>query len=303
MNNLLDSTGLIGDSCALRIRYHRDGYLLLRGVLQVSTVAYVRDMILNVLIKNGWVDSLNHHVMKNQARGDGSSEYYKLYPSIFSLEGIHDLAHGDSLLSIAHTLLGGEILVHPRIVVRLIIPGNDCGVTPPHQDYSTVRGTPNFCTIWTPLTDKLEQGGLAIAVGSHRLGPLPASSREIQSVSLHDCFLDWAVGRVSLGDVLIFHGLTIHKTIRNKCKQIRISLDVRMQRISDPVHPAAFLLPDYMSWDSVYSGWKRSDLLYYWRNLDLNYWPTRAKLKHASLNAQKEELRAWAQKILVALDG
>jgi hypothetical protein len=303
VTTFIDSTGLLVDPCALRARFARDGYLLLRGIIPSNAVTLVSERISEILAKHGWADHSSRTIIPGRACGDGNPRYLALYPHIFSLEQVHILAHSEPLVFIAKVILGGDILVHPRVGIRIIIPGDDGGVTPPHQDHATVRGTTDVCTFWMPLTEVRDQGGLAIAVGSHLLGSLPASTTTIESIDLRGMTLNWATGRVCLGDVLVFNSLTIHASIPNRSQCARLSLDVRMQRCCDPIHPAVFLLPEYMSWVSTYHGWLNPELCYYWRKKQLYLKPALSSIIQASLTASDPILRDWASRVLIALDG
>jgi len=80
------------------------------------------------------------------------------------------------------------------------------------------------------------------------------------------------------GDVLFFHNLTIHRSVRNRSKnQIRLAASFRYQPRRDQVRSECMIAPHYLdpeqlSWDEVYDGWEADDpLRYYWKKWNLNF--------------------------------
>ncbi len=70
-----------------------------------------------------------------------------------------------------------------------------------------------------------------------------------------------------LGDAIIFHSLTVHRSLPNKSNRMRLSVDYRFQREGEEVTESC-LEPHSsprLTWDEIYRGWTRQDLKYYWR--------------------------------------
>ena len=110
--------------------------------------------------------------------------------------------------------------------------------------------------------------------GSH-LGPL----MEDGQASLRgnsDLMNEWAWSQTATGDVLMFHGMTIHQARDNETTdRIRIATSFRYQAASDPVDEHS-MKPHmrWMEWDAIYDTWGQDDpLSYYWSNLDLDVKP------------------------------
>lgn len=80
----------------------------------------------------------------------------------------------------------------------------------------------------------------------------------------------WASGPFQAGDVLLFHSMTVHKGVPNMSDKLRMSMDVRYQRVSDPFNPDN-ANPDAqpLAWESIYAGWKSDAFQYYWQRLPL----------------------------------
>lgn len=122
-----------------------------------------------------------------------------------------------------------------------------------------------FYTSWTPLGDvSWAMGGLMILEGSHRIAaiqnrygqmdvdryytnrktaPLYASGQKAWSgalshnpVSLQRRYGGrWLTNEFKAGDVLIFGMFTVHASLDNHSRQIRLSADSRYQLASEPV--------------------------------------------------------------------
>jgi len=120
-------------------------------------------------------------------------------------------------------------------------------------------------------------GGLSVLRGSHKLGILPVRAAEGaggRHVILDDeSEQEWFETDFEIGDVLVFHSLTVHKSIPNLTEnQIRLSVDYRYQPPSLPIErksitPHCQVLP----WEEIYADWKSEELQYYWRDYDLEF--------------------------------
>src|ERR1019366_10402254 len=90
-------------------------------------------------------------------------------------------------------------------------------------------------------------------------------------IEITDAFEDrWVSGAFSVGDVLIFHGLLVHKGVPNRDDRLRMSMDVRYQLVSEPFNPDnANADGQPLAWDDIYAGWRSTELQYYWQRLPL----------------------------------
>jgi hypothetical protein len=79
----------------------------------------------------------------------------------------------------------------------------------------------------------------------------------------------WRGGDFNAGDVLLFHGMTVHRGTPNLSNSIRLSMDARYQRARDPIVEEALMpVGDIWTWDQIYGDWKSDELKYYWRALN-----------------------------------
>ena len=131
-------------------------------------------------------------------------------------------------------------------------------------------------------------GGLAIARGSHQDGVRDFTvSNGAGAMEVIDPLEgSWVAGPLQAGDVLIFHSLTVHKGLPNLTNRLRLSLDNRYQRASEPICERC--LQPYAgcgTWDEIYAGWQSQELPYYWQkqapriaDFDMQYYDKRDQI-------------------------
>jgi hypothetical protein len=276
-----DSTPLIPDGPALAARMRSDGYLFLRGLLPADAVHDLQRQVGTIVRDAGWLRR-DREIAEAVADPNGfcvdpDPAYLTTLRAVNRLEDYHRLKHHPALISLFERLLGGPILPHPRVLMRAIFPEREIYTTKAHQDFPNVQGTTEVYTAWFPLIDcPMRTGPLQVAAGSHTgevydfdIG-LGAGGIEIT-----DAFEDrWVSGAFSVGDVLIFHGLLVHKGVPNRDDRLRMSMDVRYQLVSEPFNPDnANADGQPLAWDDIYAGWSSDELKYYWRKLDLTIKP------------------------------
>ena len=252
------STELLGDPEALRARLAEDSYLYFPGLLDRERVLAVRQDVLDVIKRLGWVN----------VRGDGidvckvlplreeDDEFIEGYKQVQRLQSFHELAHEPELIDAMQQVLGPTAFPHPLKIARLAFPDHYEASTPPHQDFPNNQGTESLTATWIPITDiEPELGGLAVLRGSHRWGLLPleghigAGNRAavISPEMAEAC--RWVTTDFAMGDVLLFPSLAVHASLHNASEfQMRLSVDFRYQLERQPltarVPGAALRQPD-----------------------------------------------------------
>ncbi len=273
-----DATEIVGDADGARSRFDQDGYLVVRGLLPAPVVEDLRRQFLPVLRQAGWIatDSpATDQVAEPSAfTVEPEPAYQKVYNQLYSLPAFHALQHRSELMDLVGALLDAPVMPHPRIIARVMFPERTAHTTPAHQDFPPIQGTADTITAWIPLTDlPAEMGGLEIAAGTHRQGvfdfvpALGAGGTEITDP------LDgaWVGGTFEQGDVLFFHSMTVHRGAPASGSRLRLSVDMRFQRLADPIAPGSLGPHDPdISWEQIYEGWAPGQHQYYWRDWDLN---------------------------------
>jgi Phytanoyl-CoA dioxygenase (PhyH) len=281
MQPFTNSSHLIPDGAALAARMQRDGYLFLPGLLPRDDVTAVQRQVGEIARDAGWLRR-DQPVDAAIAEPSGfcvdpDPTYLTTLRRINRLEDYHALKHHPVLIDLFERMLGGPILPHPRVLMRNIFPAHDEFTTKAHQDFPNVQGTTEVYTAWLPLIDcPMQVGPLQIAAGSHTAGVYDfAIAGGAGGIEIKDP-LDgrWVSGDFAIGDVLLFHSMTVHKGVPNRSDKLRMSMDVRFQLVSEPFN-IDNANPDGqpLSWDEVYRDWRSDTLKYYWRRLPLTLKP------------------------------
>lgn len=282
MQPFLDSTDVVDDGTELLHRARRDGYLFVRGLLPAGVVDDLRMRLLEIARDGGWVKR-GTPLVEAIADFDGfclepEPKYMQTYHQMYKLPEFHAIQHHSGLIGLFERMFGEAVLPHPRLIGRTIFPQKVQYTTPPHQDFIPIQGTADTYSAWFPLSDLTpELGGLQLASGSHQKGLYdfePALGAG--GIAITEDFGEaWVHSPMKQGDVVIFHSMTVHKGVACTGDRLRMSMDARYQRASEPVSPGS-LQPHpqpEMTWGDVYADWPESDLKYYWKRFDLHEEP------------------------------
>ncbi|GAA1331985.1 phytanoyl-CoA dioxygenase family protein [Saccharothrix algeriensis] len=212
-----------------------DGCLLLRGALPVPAVRRLRRELAGSYSRLTG-ESWDWARLRRSAADD---DLLGLRRALFGCASNGALFRHRRLVSFLEGLLGAPPYLHPRRWLRLNPPGGGLGqwAVPYHQDYRFVQGTPDVVTVWLPL-HRCHGGGIRVESRSHRRGLRPLGDR-IPSNHLRPV-AGVRQERVDepacdMGDVVLFHSLTVHGTAPNTGSLNRISVDARFQRRDDPI--------------------------------------------------------------------
>jgi ectoine hydroxylase-related dioxygenase (phytanoyl-CoA dioxygenase family) len=236
------------DRAGLEQRFADDGYLLLRGVIDAALVARAKAEFVAMLQRQGFV-----------AAGQAEPVWTGRSPELldddafYALDSYQQLCRAPSTRALFERILGGPVHVFRNIVLRFAFPHDEARLTCAHQDGYFYDGPPGFRTFWIPLMDiDRTVGGLALAAGSHRAGGLAHrymnavgtgfKGRKRRGVEPEQFSGAPLCGEFHAGDVVIFHGHTVHWAVLNRSPLIRLSLDARAQ-------PAALA----RSWESLHT--------------------------------------------------
>jgi Phytanoyl-CoA dioxygenase (PhyH) len=261
----------------------RDGYLFFKNSLPPDALLLVHRAFCDAAYEGGWTKDRGSDdrppVAEMQAAcASPDPAYLSVYHQLYRNERFHCLTHLPEIEELARSLIGGEVIVHPRIVGRIIFPRRHDLTTPPHQDFFQVRGTPNFVTFWIPLHDcSVSQGSLRIARGSHASGLLPvvpSSGASGATVDVPTDEFDWFCGDFKRGDLVVFRGMTVHMAGYNDTDLLRFSMDMRWQSRCEPVSERSleFSPLSDLDWDMVTADWACNKHLT-WRDEDLKVEP------------------------------
>ncbi len=279
------SNDLLGDPTALRERMAEDSYLYFHRVLDPQKVLGLRQAILEVLARKGWIKgflSLQAGMAICRPVHESMAEYAPTYDAIQRLEKFHSLAHDPDLLAIMGQVLGETAFPHPLKICRLGFPEHYEASTPPHQDFPNNQGTESLTAAWIPVGDvPMDLGGVAILRGSHRWGLLPLPPTWAQVAARPRCLnacsrsCDGSPPTTPAATSFCFPSLTVHAALHNVTEfDLRISVDYRYQLEGQPLTDIC-LHPHFqrVTWEEVYRGWKSDRYQYYWKGLDYQVVP------------------------------
>ncbi|RKU09963.1 hypothetical protein C6503_20365 [Candidatus Poribacteria bacterium] len=277
----VDCTDLVESRDRLLEHSRQNGYLFFPGLLPVEPVLALRRQVLQVAEQHELLAPDTDPDAGIRRKGvficeqDRSETYIRFYIDVQKLRLFHELPHHKQIIGVLEVLFGDSVFIHPRHICHVIFPGEHQYTTPPHQDFSPVRGSQETWTVWTPLGDcDAELGGLAIARGSNRHGLLEDGG--VRSWELIDDSTEWVSNPFKCGDVVMFHSLTIHRGRDNVTEdRIRLATSARYQSVSEPVDEDALTVHlGCAKWEEVYSEWATDDpLKYYWNAIDMDVQP------------------------------
>ena len=267
---LRTSNEIAEDGAALQARMAEDGYLYLPGLLDRSLIAEVRQVLLERLDKQGWLNP--NYPLDDAVVAENRSSYF-MADLAKNNPPLHSALYEGPMMAFFARLLGGNVRHFDFTWMRVVTPGNS---TAPHCDIVYMgRGTPRLYTAWTPLGDiDLSLGGLMVLEKSHRRGEKLGNylQRDVDSFcangpnaekiaagkmnweSWEDPTKEWD-GAIThdvhqlreqlggrwltspnyrMGDVLIFSMNTVHASLDNPSNRIRLSSDTRYQRADEP---------------------------------------------------------------------
>ncbi len=225
---LEDCNHLLDDHAALMRFYDDNGYILLRGVLNMESVHEARDSMLEVAARHGLVRS-----------GDIGGKWTGVALDFKPEESVEFSGISNRLieknLDVMERVLGEPACTVPIVQYRIYPPNGPA--TMPHQDGFYSPGIHDYKPVWVPLTPcSRDMGGLSLAVGQNNRGyfhnlakanPFPMVKSEIPEDS-------WATTNYMPGDALFVHPYTPHGTRPNKSDRLRVTFDTRVQSASRP---------------------------------------------------------------------
>ena len=266
------STDIVDDATALRARMKAEGYLYLPGLLNRAEVLEARRTVTERLLAAGHLDPASPPMQaiappdtevsfQPDARKDRNvPEVAKDNAELFKV------LYTGPMIEFFTRFLGGPVRHYDFTWFRAVAPGAG---SLPHCDLPYMgRGTHNLYTAWTPIGDvDFAQGGLIVLEESPKhVGRLRAYlNRDVDTYCVNGPYAQaietgkrkwgafdgvlgkdpvelrekfggrWLSTEFSAGDVLIFSVYTIHASLDNHSRHVRLSSDTRYQLASEPV--------------------------------------------------------------------
>lgn len=246
LGDIPEATHLRGNPQALREQMARDGFLFIRKLHDPATVKAARMMILQNLKDAGQLDPaapLEEGLLREGRKGSflGGSKAVTHRPEFLAV------VDSPELMEFFSDFLEAPALTFNYKWMRAVGTGEFTGA---HYDVVYMgRGTINLFTCWTPLGDvSYDMGPLAILEGSSHLerlketyGRMDVDRDNVQGwfsnnpVEMVDGFGGrWLTAEFEMGDALIFGMYTMHGSLTNVSRRVRLSCDTRYQRADEP---------------------------------------------------------------------
>ncbi len=257
----------------LRTRMEREGYLLLRGLLDRQTVLQARREIFERLAEVGEISKAFPIEMGvatgTSQRAEKVSNLARFWKDLSELPSLRRVTHQGPIIEFFEAFLGGSVRPFDFLWLRTMSPGKASGF---HYDHVYMnRGTDHLFSCWTPLGDvRMEEGTLLVMEGSHRFEDLIARYRGMdvdRDPSANGTITLDPVGMAKergvrllssdfrAGDVLILGMFCLHGALDNNSREgkIRLSCDTRHQLETDPIDER-WIGPDPIAHGGGYGG-------------------------------------------------
>jgi hypothetical protein len=241
----------------------QDGYLFLRGLLDREEVLLARQEVTNRLAANGFLDPA-HPAIEAVAATDKRNAFM---PDLIAKDNapLMKVLYDGPMIQFFQGFFGEPVRHFDFTWFRSIPPGQG---TRSHCDivYMGRGEREKLFTVWTPIGDiDFETGGLMVLGGSHHHQKLKSTYGQMDVDSYCEnkpdarawgkswgtngslkgnpnqirrsiCGEDgrWLTSEYRAGDALIFSMFTVHASLDNRSKQIRLSSDSRYQPASCP---------------------------------------------------------------------
>jgi hypothetical protein len=240
-----------------------EGYLYLPGLLDRDAVLRARRTVTDRLSAAGHLDPA-FSPLEAVARIDATISFL---PEVAQDNAeLADVLYSGPMTDFFRHFFGGPVRHYDFTWFRAVAPGLGA---PPHCDVPYMgRGTHSLYTAWTPVGDvDFEQGGLMILEDSpkHVNRLRRYFQKDVDSYCVNGPWAEdvesgarqwgefdgvlsrnpitlrerlggrWLTTEFSAGDVLIFSVYTIHASLDNQSRRIRLSSDSRYQPADEPV--------------------------------------------------------------------
>lgn len=260
---LEDCTALLADPTALRAFMDREGYIYLKGVLDTDKISAAHAIMAQRLAERGHLDPaapVEQCIAAPTTKVQFMPDLSKDNPPLM------DVLYDGAMMEIFTRLLDAPVRHFDFTWVRAVAPKRG---TPPHMDIVYMgRGTKQLYTAWTPICDiPMTMGGLLVLERSHKHTRLNEGygAKDVDEFCENKVGADytdmggggnirpggwltdnpvklrralggrWLTADFQAGDVLIFSVYTVHTSLDNASKRVRLSTDTRYQRADEPI--------------------------------------------------------------------
>jgi hypothetical protein len=265
-----------GDYDEIKKRAKLDGYLYIKGALDVKRNMSLRDDALRICDEQNLL--LKDDILRDGVDVNSGSGPHVFWDKCVKLQSFNEYLHKElPLLKLFSHMYGEEFVLLPRALFRFF--KNNGEFSKLHQDFWYSGVARNMWTAWVPLGDiPMDKGVIVIAKDSHlNLGFVPNEDRFYDqsnqiTFKLKKDDYKWLTNDFESGDVFLFHNLLAHFSTTNTTNHLRFSADYRVIPLSDPLADY-FFIPHMTehTWDEIYEDWDSTDYQWHWKHLESKF--------------------------------
>lgn len=257
---LLEYDGDLADHQHLAETVGRQGYLLLRSVLDRESVLSAREEVFQKLAEVGEIEqpAIAGISSGSSQRAEQEPDLDVFWTGVSQGQALRAVTHGETVQDLLSAVMGRPSRPHDLIYLRPMAPGPGTRL---HYDLPFFAGySHSIHTAWIPLGDvPLEDGPLVVVENSNTFSDLlePIQQVDYQNDRSNETVQAAAYAKQNemhpvdvaetrnvrllttefhAGDLLVFNMLTLHGSLDNRSAvgRVRLSCDVRYQPAEDP---------------------------------------------------------------------
>ena len=210
------------------------GFAVIRQLIPPTLISAVARDVGIACAELGWIQPgddpfLARPGLRLRGRGYDDPDWIELQQRVFGGGAIVELRRHHTLVTTVERLLGASPRVAQGDICRVVFPNVPEHTTRAHQDLSYLPEPCHLWTVWIPLVACSKQAGpLAVIPKSRRGGlrrHLGPGGRDGALVEDNE---RWVSAVFEIGDVMVFHGETVHAALHNtQQSRLRVSVDLR----------------------------------------------------------------------------
>lgn len=231
-----------------REAYARDGYLVLKGALNIDALLEIRAEIMEI---GKCIVGPEFQFEKYDPQLVTPAKQSMLYDRLHYLPSLSRLSGNKQLLALCRELGLNIPVLMGCCNMRYDRPNDTKHLFEWHQDTLYLLGSVNAVTIWIPFGRvDMTHGTIQVIPGSHKQGIYPFKKISDKKVEKdrpflqRDLSIDYDVKETPVtvdadfGDIVIFNQLLLHKSVANVSDKVRWTAQVRISDISSPEYIA-----------------------------------------------------------------